>query len=108
MVFALLAIPMIGGECGMHGRNTAERWTVVVVPHTHWDRAWYLTFEQFRIRLVKLTDKVIELLKSDERFKCFVFDGQTVVIEDYLEVRPERRDEIRELVSSGTRSGLSA
>lgn len=101
MVFALLAIPMIGGECGMHGRNAAERWTVVVVPHTHWDRAWYLTFEQFRIRLVKLTDKVIELLKSDERFKCFVFDGQTVVIEDYLEVRPERRDEIRELVSSG-------
>lgn len=81
-------------------QGSTGKWTVIVVPHTHWDRAWYLTFEQFRIRLVKLTDKLIDLLKSNERFKCFVFDGQTVVIEDYLEIRPERADEIRELVNS--------
>lgn len=82
-------------------QGSTDGWTVIVVPHTHWDRAWYLTFEQFRIRLVRLTDKLIDLLKSNERFKCFVFDGQTVVIEDYLEIRPERADEIKELVSSG-------
>ena len=23
----------------------------LVVPHTHWDREWYLPFEQFRLRL---------------------------------------------------------
>lgn len=81
--------------------SSDKQLSVIVVPHTHWDRAWYLTFEQFRMRLVRLTDKLIDLLKSNERFKCFVFDGQTVVIEDYLEIRPERCDELKELVASG-------
>lgn len=75
-----------------------KRWTVIVVPHTHWDRAWYLTFEQFRIRLVRLTDKLINVLNSDSRYKTFVFDGQTVVVEDYLEIRPECADELKRLV----------
>ncbi|MDW8026201.1 MAG: glycoside hydrolase family 38 C-terminal domain-containing protein [Armatimonadota bacterium] len=78
-----------------------DKLIVVVVPHTHWDRAWYLTFEQFRIRLVRLTDKLIDLLKSNDRFSCFVFDGQTVVIEDYLEIRPEQCGELKKLVSLG-------
>lgn len=83
------------------GHGSPKQITVIVVPHTHWDRAWYLTFEQFRIRLVRLMNKLIDLLKSNERFKCFVLDGQTVVIEDYLEICPEREAEIKELVSSG-------
>ena len=27
---------------------------------THWDREWYQTFQQFRFRLVKLMDRVLE------------------------------------------------
>ena len=28
---------------------------MVVVSHTHWDREWYLSFQQFRARLVAMT-----------------------------------------------------
>jgi mannosylglycerate hydrolase len=72
-----------------------------LVSHTHWDREWYLTFQQFRLRLVHLVDGLLQLLKSDPDYRCFTLDGQTIILEDYLEVRPEREAEIRELVKTG-------
>jgi hypothetical protein len=73
---------------------------VHVVSHTHWDREWYLTFEQFRLRLVDLCDRVLDLLDADPEF-LFHLDGQTVVLEDYLEIRPEQEDRIARHVASG-------
>jgi len=77
------------------------RYLVTVVPHTHWDRAWYVPFEEFRRRFVRLVDRLIYVLSTDEKFKCFVFDGQTVVLEDYLEIKPEREDDLRKLIRQG-------
>ena len=37
---------------------------VHVVSHTHWDREWYLTHEQFRLRLVALVDRLLDLMES--------------------------------------------
>ena len=71
-----------------------------VVPHTHWDREWYLPFEQFRLRLAAVVDEVLDVLEQDERMR-FVLDGQTIVLEDYLELRPENEDRLRALI--GTR-----
>lgn len=70
----------------------------VVVSHTHWDREWYLPFQQFRARLVALVDYLLDLLERDESFRCFTLDGQAVVLEDYLEVRPENEDRLRRLI----------
>ena len=64
--------------------------TVYIVPHTHWDREWYATFETFRAQLVELWDKLLALTETDPDFR-FLMDGQTVVIDDYLEVRPRAR-----------------
>ncbi|HVL66169.1 MAG TPA: glycosyl hydrolase-related protein [Vicinamibacterales bacterium] len=74
---------------------------VHLISHTHWDREWYLTREQFRLRLVDLVDRVIELLTTDSGYEYFHLDGQTIVLEDYLELRPERAETIRGLVRSG-------
>jgi mannosylglycerate hydrolase len=74
---------------------------VHLISHTHWDREWYLTREQFRLRLVDLVDRVLDLLRGDSGYTCFHLDGQTIVLEDYLEIRPERTEEIRELVRAG-------
>jgi mannosylglycerate hydrolase len=71
---------------------------VHVISHTHWDREWYLTFEQYRARLVDLVDAVLDRMAADPRFTFFHLDGQTVVVEDYLEVRPERETELRRRV----------
>ena len=65
--------------------------TVAIVPHTHWDREWYAPFQTFRMRLVQLLDALLPMLESDLSYARFLLDGQTVVIDDYLEIRPEAR-----------------
>jgi len=73
---------------------------VIIVPHTHWDREWYLPFEEFRARLVGLMDMLLEILDRDPRFRCFTLDGQSVIVEDYLEIRPEKGMLLRKLVGN--------
>src|SRR4051812_50079468 len=63
-------------------------WPLWVVPHTHWDREWYLPFEDFRIRLAEVVDEAIATLEARPEYR-FTLDGQTVLLEDYLEIRPE-------------------
>ncbi len=72
---------------------------VMVVPHSHWDREWYLPFEAFRMRLVKLVDTLLRNLESDP-LDTFHLDGQTIAIEDYEEIRGPS-ESLRQLVSSG-------
>jgi mannosylglycerate hydrolase len=71
-----------------------------LVPHTHWDREWYEPFQRFRLRLVDLVDGVLDRAEADRRF-CFTFDGQTAMLEDYLEIRPEAEPRIQALVATG-------
>lgn len=72
-----------------------------IISHTHWDREWYLTFQQFRFRLVELIDDLLDLLKRDPEFRFFHLDGQTIVLEDYLQIRPHREVELREHIRGG-------
>lgn len=75
--------------------------TLHLVTHTHWDREWYHTFQQFRLRLVHLIDGVLDLLDNDQKFKHFMLDGQTIVLDDYLLMRPENEDKLRRYIRSG-------
>ena len=72
-----------------------------IVPHTHWDREWYQTFQQFRIRLIDLIDNLIDILENDKTFSDFTLDGQTIVLEDYLEVHPEKRGILKKYITEG-------
>ena len=72
-----------------------------LVSHTHWDREWYLTFNRFRVNLVETVGKVLDALENDPDFKHFVLDGQTAVLEDYLEAAPQDRDRVRRLIGRG-------
>ena len=75
--------------------------TLFVVPHTHWDREWHEPFQVFRGRLVKCIDKLLNVLATDPDYKYFLLDGQTIVLEDYLEVRPDREQILNDLISAG-------
>jgi alpha-mannosidase len=70
-----------------------------VVPHTHWDREWYHPVERFRQRLVALVDELIDDPPRDD--ESFLLDGQTIVIDDYLAVRPDRADRLHALLRAG-------
>src|SRR4051812_1664418 len=74
---------------------------VAIVPHTHWDREWYSPFQTFRIRLVKLLDALLPMLERDLSYSRFLLDGQTAVLDDYLEVRPEMRATLERLAAAG-------
>ncbi|MBW7938481.1 MAG: alpha-mannosidase, partial [Candidatus Omnitrophica bacterium] len=71
------------------------------VVSTHWDREWYESFQGFRVRLVNMFDELLEVMEKDPRFKYFQTDGQSIVLEDYLEIRPERAAKVRALVEEG-------
>ena len=72
-----------------------------IVPHTHWDREWYAPFQAYRVQLVHLVDDLLELLEADPAYERFLLDGQTVVVDDYLEVRPEAEARLARLVAAG-------
>lgn len=61
--------------------------TVHVIEHTHWDREWYQPFQLFRLRLVHLVDNLLSILDKDPDYLHFMLDGQTIVLEDYLQMR---------------------
>ena len=70
-----------------------------LVPHTHWDREWYEPFAVFSERLVVMMDALLDLASAG--FPHFHLDGQTAMIDDYLERRPERAGELAEHVRAG-------
>jgi len=63
---------------------------------THWDREWYEPFQEFRMWLVELIDEVMDLMERDPEYKSFHLDGQTIMLEDYLEIRPEQKERVLE------------
>ena len=78
---------------------TAHR--IAVVPHTHWDREWYRSYQAFRLSLVELVDTLLPLLEQDAGYAHFMLDGQMAVVDDYLEVRPEAEERLRALAAAG-------
>jgi hypothetical protein len=74
---------------------------LILVPHTHWDREWYRTQEQFRYRLLGLLDGLLDMLEEDPGFRHFTLDGQSILVDDYLEARPGARERIARLVREG-------
>lgn len=75
--------------------------TIHVISHTHWDREWYRTKQEFRVELVSVVDAVLDALEQDEGFRCFTLDGQSILLEDYLSIRPEQRPLLERMVREG-------
>ncbi|WP_152395216.1 alpha-mannosidase [Paenibacillus guangzhouensis] len=75
--------------------------TAHIVSHTHWDREWYLPYEKHHVRLVKLMDTLLDKLDQDPEYRSFFLDGQTIIIEDYLQVRPDQKDRLAKHIRDG-------
>jgi mannosylglycerate hydrolase len=74
---------------------------IAIVPHSHWDREWYESYQEFRLNLVDMLDTLLPLLESDPSYQYFMLDGQMAVVDDYLEVRPEAEPRLRALAAAG-------
>ncbi len=78
-----------------------RKYSAHYISGTHWDREWYRTFQEFRLLFVDLVDGLLTLLETNPNFKFFHFDGQTCVLPDYLQVRPENRGRLAKLIKDG-------
>jgi mannosylglycerate hydrolase len=76
---------------------THQKRVGIVVPHTHWDRAWYLPFAAYRLRLVEMLEDLLAWLDAGT-VPVFVLDGQTVLLEDVFAVRPSLRSRVERFV----------
>lgn len=81
--------------------DTNKKFDIFYFSGTHWDREWYQPFQGFRLRLVRMMDEMIDYLEKNNDFGVFHLDGQTIVLEDYLEVRPEQRPRLEKLIKDG-------
>lgn len=72
--------------------------TFHIISNTHWDREWRFPFQINRQMLVNMIDKVLEILESEPNYKAFHLDSQSIVIEDYLEIKPQNHERISKLV----------
>lgn len=74
--------------------------SVHIINHTHWDREWFLTHEYTTAWIPDLIDSLV-LRASENPDYEFLFDGQTLAIEDLANSRPEYRTAVRELIKAG-------
>lgn len=60
---------------------------IYIVNHTHWDREWYRSYNDYAASLKR---GIIHLLNQldNGQIENFYFDGQTIIIEDLAEVLP--------------------
>lgn len=71
---------------------------IIAYLHTHWDREWYRTFEEFRFRFYEVFEDIVKKLENGE-FSQFYLDGQTILVDDLLEICPEKKSLIKDLIS---------
>lgn len=74
---------------------------VHIVSHSHWDREWYMQFEQYHMKLIDLIDDVLNQVENDKDFDSFHLDGQMIIIDDYLSVRPENKERLTAAINNG-------
>lgn len=74
---------------------------IKVVSNTHWDREFRRSFEKTRRRLMTMMDVTLDILDKDPNYHSFTMDGHSIMIDDYLQMRPERRELVNRLVSAG-------
>ena len=72
---------------------------VHIVNHTHWDREWYFTSMDALVLSDQLfSDVLTELSRNPEA--SFVLDGQLSILDDYLDLYPEKLPEIKALIEA--------
>jgi len=79
--------------------TTSDSLSVLLLAHTHWDREWYRPAPQFVPRLIALVEALLH--EGTDPSRPFLLDGQAVVLDDVLAVRPD----LREALTTALRSG---
>jgi alpha-mannosidase len=68
------------------------------ISNSHWDREWRYSMQRTRYMLVHLLDMLFDIFEREPGFKSFHLDSQTIPLQDYLEVYPEKEALVKKYV----------
>lgn len=85
-------------QCQPDNKDT-EKMQCHFISNTHWDREWRYSMQRTRHMLVYMMDTLLDILENYPEFSSFHLDSQTVPIQDYIEIRPEKEEVIKKLVA---------
>lgn len=71
------------------------------ISNTHWDREWRFSARRTQHMLGYMLDMLMDILEKRPEFKHFHLDSQTMPVQDYLEVYPEKKELFKKHVSDG-------
>ncbi len=74
-----------------------------ILMHTHWDREWYFTKDETKVLLRNHMQDVMDYLEENPE-TIYILDGQSVMIDDYLELEPTQEPRLKRLIQSGNLS----
>lgn len=69
-----------------------------IVQHTHWDREWYFTAEDAKVLSDQVFTEVLSELERNPHVN-FCLDGQTSIVDEYVELNPDKLPVIQKLVA---------
>ena len=70
------------------------------IPNTHWDREWRYSARRTQFMLGDLLDTLFDILEKNPDYKHFHLDSQTMPVQDYLEVYPEKKEKLKKYIIS--------
>lgn len=70
------------------------------IAHTHWDFEWYFTKQEASVQFAFHMDEVLKAL-DENLLDYYLLDGQSSILEDYLTSFPEKKEKVKEFISTG-------
>ncbi len=71
------------------------------ISNTHWDREWRFSARRTQYMLGYMLDMLMDILDKFPSYRHFHLDSQTMPVQDYLEVYPEKKEKFKKYVSEG-------
>lgn len=72
-----------------------------IVSNSHLDREHRHEFQETRLMMAEMLDDVIRIMEEDPEYRFFTLDGQSIVLDDYLEIRPHMKERLTKLIRDG-------
>ena len=71
------------------------------ISNTHWDREWRFSARRTQYMLGYMLDMLLDILDKEPEFRHFHLDSQTMPVQDYLEVYPEKKEKLQKYIREG-------
>jgi len=71
------------------------------ISNTHWDREWRFSARRTQHMLAHMMDMLLDILDKNEEFRHFHLDSQTMPLQDYLEIYPEKKGKLKKYITEG-------